>query len=208
MSLFVLQSGAPGWLASDRLVYAPEELDALLGAVQTAELLARRLEGEQEREQLAVQEAIDQARQQGRDQGRHEAAQELSTAISHLTSAYEAQAAVQRNQVASTALDIIRRIAPRIATADWIAALAAEAAQELIDAPRRVLRVHPDQIDGVNYRLQAKGVSVFDTVLADDSLASDEAEIDTGPGSVKIDLRTQLDEIARGLGDTIGTGTS
>jgi len=109
--------------------------------------------------------------------------------------AHEREITKQRNACASLAVDIVRKIADKVAPEDWLYATASAAAVELIEKGDLVLRVHSS---GYNEMLkQVKADNVFDRVVADESLDPQSCYIDTQYGSIDVNLETQLQQVLR-----------
>lgn len=194
MSLLTLFRSERGFVATDRLVFAPEELDG----VQSSAELAAHLDGLLTRESDRIDQATEQARAAGeaagREQGLAAAAKEVADQLQGFDQKHRKAVDDMRAETTSLALEIVRRIAADVAPADWLAAQAARASEELLEHAPLVLRVHPDQASSVRDALQAKS-SAFDDVVADDTLAIDACTIESRVGRVDASLSSQLQRL-------------
>ena len=101
----------------------------------------------------------------------------------------------QRADLARLALEVVRRIAADLGSAEMVAALADRAAAAVAPDPAPVVRVHADAVAATRARLDPRV-----TVEADASLAPTECVIATPLGEVRAGLETQLAALARAWG--------
>lgn len=214
MGVTTLFSDGESWVASTRLVYTATERDALASVAEQAarlgELLATR--------EATLERAREEARREGIEHGRREgverAAVDLGESLSAWRDAAAAERRRQREAVVELALGVVRRVVGEFAPAERLAALARVAAEELLEEPRLVLRVHPERRAELAERLRPRddvaasdGVhpsgrrraTPFDEIVGDETLAVDGALIETSGGHIAIDLETQLDAIGERL---------
>ena len=199
MSLVTLHADERGWLGSGRLVFGADEAVALDEAIAMARHLGELARERDARLAEATARGVEEGRARGLELGRREASARIAEALDALAASQREAVERQREAVLSLALEVVRRVAPSIPRERWLVALAREAAADLAVSPRRVLRVHPDAVAAVEAGLREAGDVAFDAVRPDASLGPDEAEIDTGAGSLRIDLEAQLHEIGRAL---------
>ena len=197
MTLATLFTDEAGWLGADRLVFGADEVAELADCVAQAAHLSRLVTSREAELERAREEARAEARLEGLAEGRREAAAALGEALARLDDDAAEASRRARDGATDLALAVVRRIAAGVAPEERLVALAREAARELVEEPRRRLRVHPSCRAAVAARLEAGGPHGLDEIVDDDALEADEAFIDTGRGSVAIDLDTQLQEIAR-----------
>ena len=104
------------------------------------------------------------------------------------------------------ALQVARKLVGELDGAERLAALAHEAAREMLPAPRLSVRVHPERSDAVRAQLQrmaARGdgetAATFE-VVTDDGCAPDDCRIDSELGSADASLDQQLARLAHAWG--------
>lgn len=224
MQLVTLVSGDGVDVASGSLVIAADDTGALRTVVESASALQAMQRDAGDRLSAAETEAQERGYQAGLAQARAEAEAALALQRLEQSDAHARLIDAQRDETATLALQIVRKIAERLAPADVLAALADTAAREcLADSPRSI-RVHPDQVIAVRERLAALRRSSDDlsgqhsadradtiassavpvSVIADESLTECECLLDTADGSLQVDLDTQLAAIGTWWAGTPG----
>lgn len=193
MSLISLFSDERGFLATDQLVYTPEEMHRLKDALGMASELSAAIDDQNALNESAKTAGFTSGYEQGKKAAIAEHAAEFQQTVLGLQQAYQRDVAVQKEACASLAIDIVRKIAGQIAPADWLYAEAATAAAELVDQTGLVLRVHSSQFESVNERVASSGV--FERVIADESVAPDACSIDTHYGKIDVDIETQIEQV-------------
>ena len=195
MALLTLYHAGDVTLASDRVVYSPEELAHVGSMAEEAAALGRLRESERERIDAAERAAREAGHERGRAEG-YEAALE-HIAVKLVALAKEAGEARERlrSQGAELALGIVRKIARDLGPADTVAALAASAARQLAPHEPVVLRVHPDLETDVRERLAVIGGPTVGEaeVAADPGLGPGDCTLETEFGQVRAGLELQLE---------------
>ena len=195
MSLLTLSSDASGWLASGRLVYGADEIETLGGAVDALERLGELVRSREAAVREARREGFERGQREGRADGEGAAAEASAAALAALEARYRDEVERQRADCADLALEIVRRVAGEIAPAEWLHALAARAAEELVERAPLTLRVHPERADAVRERVRADAPTPIAEVLGDEELAPGGCVLESRFGKVDVDLDTQLERI-------------
>ena len=201
MSFLALHSSRQTSLATDRLWLSADELSAC----EDARVLLQRLEllvARREAEQAAARE---QAVAEGRDQGRREA---LAQEAARLWDAWDAAARsaqvdlhTLRGALVALSLQVVQRIATELGPAAVMAAIAEQAARELLPDSATIVRVHPDVAAAVRERIGAlPGVL---EVRADASLGRCDCALSTPAGQRLAGLPAQLDRLAAVWRDSV-----
>ncbi len=204
MTFISLFSSKQGFVASDQHVFAPHELTPLKQVVEQAALLDQRLAKQTENEQQALEAALEQGRLEGLAQGRAEAAIQIASQIQNLHDQQSQAIVAVRSSCAELAVDIVRKIAGNVDSAQWLVAQAHQAADDVLDQPTLKLRVHSSHVDAVRKLLAEGGPSRIHSVLADDALSEKACILDSDSGQIDISLDTQLDSILRVFADAPG----
>lgn len=148
----------------------------------------------------AAREGFDRGQAEGREQARREESQKLGASIRRILDEVDRH----RNRLAMEAeRDVVRlalAIAEKIVKAE-IKRGTAVAENNLRAALRRAVRGHGLEIrlhpeDAARLRATAEAGA---TILADPSVSPGGCVVRSGAGSVDLDIRTQLDEIEKGL---------
>jgi flagellar biosynthesis/type III secretory pathway protein FliH len=204
MSFLLWQKGQIG-VASGRQVFRANEVPLL----QDASALVARLQALWSSEDERVQTALDGARQQGLSEGTRLAQRELEAALNTQLAllARDAEAARDREQreVGALALEVVRKLLGALPEAERLAALAQQAARELLPARTWRLAVHPAAVDALRDRLarldpdERSGLAQA-VVGADPSLPDGDCRLDTDLGSARAGLDEQLTRLAAAWG--------
>lgn len=203
MTLLALFADERGWLASERRVYGPDEVDALDDAIEMTAALSARLATREREVREACQAGFAAGQEEGRAAGLAEGRARTAEALLALERAAAAERRRLRETAASLALEIVRGVAADVAPADWLAAQARAAAGDLVDERGATLRVRPERATDVAARLAARGEPRL-RVLADDSLPDGGCRLETAAGHVDVDLETQLARLAERLAEVDG----
>jgi len=206
MSFLLWQRESGVAIASARLVLRAGEVPALRDAQQLrAELDTLRRE-QQARVQAARDAAHAEGLAAGLKEGRALARDEIAATLAALTATAAQHEAQRRADVAALALQVARKLVGELDGAERLAALAHEAAREMLPAPRLSVRVHPERSDAVRAQLQrvaARGdgetAATFE-VVADDGCAPEDCRIDSELGSADASLDQQLARLAHAWG--------
>ncbi len=176
---------------------------------------ARALVEECERlaEHLRQQEKqiLEAARERGFEEGRKEGVANCSERLAQV----EAQAAQYvrslDEKVVRLAVDIVRKIAPRLGAQAIVAELADQALKEVRVERFLIARVHPDRHASVVRQLeafkQAYPTIDFVDVLTDPQLDPFACVLESEAGVVRADLNVQLDAIERAMRQTVAERT-
>lgn len=205
MSFLLWQRESSVAIASARLVLRAGEVPALRDAQQ----LRDELEGLRREQQARVQAACDAAHAEGLAAGLHEgraqARDEIAATLAALASTAARHEAQRRADVAALSLQVARKLLGELGDGERLAALAREAARDMLPAPRLTVRVHPERSDAVRAHLQRLAGRDSDSsmtfeVVADDGCAPDDCRIDTELGSADASLDQQLARLAQAWG--------
>jgi len=202
VSFLTLYSDDHTWLATDQRVYAADEIKQVSTAAEQAEALTELVAIKQWLCVEAAEEAKAAGYEAGQQQAQQEMQEKLATALTELHAQHEKEVQQLRDTCASLGIDIVRKIAANVAPANWLYALATQAATELVEQPSVVLRVHPTQLASVQELYNNATQTRFNDVVADETLAEDGCVLETPLGTVDIDLDTQLATIHHLLTDS------
>jgi flagellar biosynthesis/type III secretory pathway protein FliH len=204
MSFLLWQRGQLG-IGSGRQVFRAAEVPLL----QDASALVARLETLWQEEAGRVEAAADTARQQGWAEGgeRARAAAEagLAEQLARLAQQAEAVRAETRQEVAALALQVVRKLLGGLPEPERQAALALQAARELLPARTWRLAVHPRSAPALRERLARLGANdggllAQAEVAEDEAVAPGDCRLDTEFGSARAGLEAQLDRLAAAWG--------
>jgi len=191
MTLLSLFRGDHGLLASERLVFGAEEIEALHDAIAMSERLEQRLHAEDDRLVQAFEEASERGYAAGLVAGTVAAEARVTEQLESLLDEQRRAIGNQREQCSFIALEIVRRLAGGVADGDWLVGQALRAAEELVEQAPLTLHVHPERVDAVRLALEGHGTRI-DSVLADDALGLDGCVLESRIGRVDASLETQL----------------
>lgn len=143
--------------------------------------------------------AADAARAEGFAAGHAEGlaagAEAVVAKLLGLAKADAARADAQRGDLARLGLEVVRRIAADLGSADMVAALAEKAASTIAPDAAVTIRVPPAAVAQVRARLGDRA-----TVEPDETLAANDCVLSTSLGDVHAGLETQLTQLARQWG--------
>jgi flagellar biosynthesis/type III secretory pathway protein FliH len=204
MSFLLWQRGQLG-VGSGRQVFRAAEVPLL----QDASGLVARLEALWQAETSRIESAEQAARQQGWDQGgeraRAEAEAGLADALARLSREAESVRDQARQEVATLALQVVRKLLGHLPEPERQAALALQAARELLPARTWRLAVHPQCAPALRERLgqltaQERAALAQAEVSEDDAVAPGDCRLDTEFGSARAGLDAQLERLAAAWG--------
>lgn len=205
MSFLLWQREAGVAIASARLVLRADEVPALRDAQQLRDDLDALRREQHSRVQAACASAHAEGLAAGLQEGRAQARDEIAATLAGLAATAAQHEARRRADVAALALQVARKLLGEIDDAQRLAALAREAAREMLPAPRLTLRVHPQRAAAVREQLQRMGArdnGPAYEVLADDGCALDDCRLDSDLGSADASLDQQLARLAQAWGVT------
>jgi len=205
MSFLLWQRESGVAIASARLVLRAGEVPALRDANQLRDELDSLRRDQQARVQAACHAAHAEGLAAGLQEGRSQARDEIAATLAALATTAAQHESQRRADVAALALQVARKLLGELDAAERLAALAREAAREMLPAPRLTVRVHPQRCDAVRAQLQRMaardaGSMVTFEVLADDGCLPDDCRIDTELGSADATLDQQLARLAQAWG--------
>ncbi|HTT11058.1 MAG TPA: FliH/SctL family protein [Burkholderiaceae bacterium] len=192
--------------AGSRVVLRAAEVPLLADA----HLLRDRLEqlGDEEARRIAA--AAEDARVkgyvQGREEGALEAREELAATLTEFAGRGEAERMRVRDEIATLALQVVRKLLGQLPAEGVLAALAETAAREMLPTQTLTLIVHPDQCDAVRARLAASAAAPADAptprfdVQPDPDCRPGVCRIETEHGTVDASLEAQLARLAKAWG--------
>lgn len=193
MSLVSLFSDERGFLATDQLVYGADDIHRIQDAAKMAAQLSAAIHDQDQINKTAQSTGFDAGYEQGSQQAATEHAKIYEQTLINLHHAYQRDVAAQQKACATLAVDVVRKIAGQVAPADWLYAEASTAAAELVDQTGLVLRVHSSQLANVSERFANS--TIFERVVADETVEPDACSIDTRYGKIDVDLETQIDRV-------------
>lgn len=177
--------------------------------LQDASALVARLQALWQAESGRIEAAEESARRRGRAEGEERARVSAEAALAERLAALAHQAEAARDearqQVAALALQVVRKLLGGLPLAESQAALALQAARELLPARVWRLAVHPDAAPALRERVarlgpEERAALAGGEVVEDASLAPDDCRLDTEFGSARAGLEAQLDRLAAAWG--------
>lgn len=183
MSYLLLASAPSSVLLTDDPILRREDVARLNEA---AEIVA----GLEAHRQAARDAATTEGFAQGHAEGAAKAARETAETLAAVHDALQAERARLRASSADLALDIVRRIAAGLAPDEVLAALAEQAARDLLPEEPIGVRVAPDAVGAVSRRLWPIGARI--EVQGDPDLAIGDCVLDTPSGRTHAGLEVQL----------------
>lgn len=181
-------------LATQKLVYEPDEIDSLSNVIDQANRLEDLYSQEIEKIESATREGYDSGYEKGQAEGYEAALEHIAVKLVVLAKEANAAREALEENAGSLAIKIVEKIASDIGPRETIAALAKSAAAEMLPREPVVLRVHPDKHDYMtNHVLDSAGESSrIIEVISDPALAVNDCVLETEFGQIKADLKTQL----------------
>lgn len=201
MTFVTLFSNEHGFIASDQIVFAPNELKPLANVIEQAQLLDQRLAEQANHEHKVLADAREQGRVEGLAQGRSDAHIQVATLCRELNAQHTQTVEQVRSSCAELAVDMVRKIAGNVDSAHWLLAQAEQAAEDVLDQPIITLRVHTSQAQAVRALMDESVQSRIHSVVADDALTEQACILDTGHGQIDVGLETQLHSILKVFDD-------
>lgn len=196
-------------LIADDPVIDAQDIQAFSSAAEQAQSLNTLYAQAQTRMAMAEQQSHERGFEQGRNEGRKLADEALAEKALAMVAAFDQERDEWRRKAMADALNIVRRIASSIGTADTLTALALDAAAELMPNDSIVLEVHSDVLEAVKARiahLLEAGTNEIEqsrlqvmAVRSDDAVAPDQVVLRAGPAMLIAGLETQLSAIERQL---------
>jgi flagellar assembly protein FliH len=183
MSYLLLASAPSSVLLTDDPILRREDVARL---TEAAEIVA----GLEAHRQAAREAATAEGFTQGHAEGAAKAARETAETLSSVHTALQAERARLRASSATLALDIVRRIAAGLAPDEVLAALAEQAARDLLPEEPIGVRVAPDAVGAVSRRLWPIGARI--EVHGDPDLPVGDCVLDTPSGRTHAGLDVQL----------------
>ena len=194
MTFLALHASRQTSLATDRLWLSADDISAC----QDARALLQRLEQLVATREAELTAARASAVAEGRTEGRREA---LAQEAARLWDAWDSAArsaqvdlATLREALVALSLQVVQRIASELGPQAVMAAIAEQAARELLPDSAAVIRVHPDVAAAVRERIGAlPGVL---EVRADATLGRCDCALETPAGQRLAGLPAQLERLA------------
>jgi type III secretion protein L len=147
-----------------------------------------------ERAAEAMERAYAEGLEQGRADGRAAGEGEMRTELFRLAVRAREEAEQRREEIATLALEVVRRIAGAIGDEDMVSLLAQREVAALVPDTAATVRVPPAALDTVSQRLAERPGIV---VEADPALSGADCVIETALGRTHAGLETQLAQLER-----------
>jgi type III secretion protein L len=183
MSYLLLASAPSATLLTDDPIVRREDVAHLSAAAEVVAQLESHRQGARE---TAAAEGF----ARGHAEGTAKAARDTAQTLAGVHAALQAERARLRASAAALALDIARRIAAGLAADEVIAALAEQAARDLLPEEPIGIRVVPEAVGAVRRRLWPIGARI--EVQGDADLAPGDCVLDTPSGRTHAGLEVQL----------------
>jgi len=183
MSYLLLAAAPSSVLLTDDPILRREDVAHL---AQATEIVA----GLEAHRQAAREAAIADGFAQGHAAGLAKAARETAETLAGVHNALQAERTRLRASSAALALDIVRRIAAGLAPEEVLAALAEQAARDLLPEEPIGVRVAPGAVGAVSRRLWPIGARI--EVQGDPDLPEGDCVLDTPSGRTHAGLEVQL----------------
>jgi len=188
---------------SSRLVLGASEVPLFADAQKLRDRLEKLTDEQAQHIAAAAEEARVRGYVEGREQGAIDARDEAAATLVELKQAAARDHEQLRGDIAGLALQVVRKLLGQLPADGVLAALAENAAREMLPTQTLTLFVHPDQCDAVRARLSADAVTPdaprFD-VQPDPDRDTDTCRIETEHGSVDASLEAQLSRLANAWG--------
>lgn len=196
MSFLLWQRDQPAAIGSTRVVFRASEVPLLADAHALCERLNTEHAAAADRIATAANVAREAAYAKGYAEGREEGRDSIAETLTALHQKVSRERETLRANVASLALEVVRKIAGALDAGGVIAALAANAARDLVPAAALTLLVHASRVDAVRAHLAAIAPDLHCDVRGDANVAIDACCLATEHGSIDASLGAQLDRIA------------
>ena len=202
MTLVTVVNTARVTIATDELIVPSEQVHSLSGAIETARALTTLHEQESARVRAAEHAARERGQRDGFAEGRAAAAAEFAEQLAALQERTEREREAVRRRMTENALGVVRRIAATLGEERTLAALAIEAARDIVPIAGLTVQVRPEMLEAVRERLrESRGESAFAAALAveaDESLEAGQCRLRGADGlAVLAGLETQLRNLER-----------
>lgn len=186
MSYLLLHAGRLTTLLAEDPIVPARDVGALVDTTQLLET-AERIRSEE------AEQGRNEGHAQGLAEGRATAEAELRAELFRLAVRDAGERQKLREDVATLAIEVVRRIAGALGPETVVAALAERAVAELVPDTVATMRVAPANVDAVSERLaKLPGIRVS----PDAELGADDCIVETALGRVHAGLETQLAAIA------------
>jgi len=183
MSYLLLAAAPSAVLLTDDPILRREDVAHLDAAAEVvANLDAHR--------RAAREAAVAEGFAEGHAEGTAKAAREVAQTLAEVHAALQGERARLRAAAAALALDIVRRIAAGLAADELLAALAEQAARDLLPEEPIGVRVVPEAVGAVRRRLWPLGAQI--EVQGDPDLGAEDCVLDTPSGRTHAGLEVQL----------------
>jgi len=192
--------------ASPRVVMRASEVPLLADAQALRDRMEQVNDEEAQRVSAATEEARVRGYVQGREEGERAAQEELAETVVELTQAAAGERERLRSEIATLALEVVRKLMAQMPADPVLVALAETAARDMLPTQTMTLIVHPERCDAVRERLarttsaDGDGPAPRFEVRGDPACALDTCVIETEHGSVDASLEAQLERLARAWG--------
>lgn len=194
MTYLLLHQGLAATLLTDDDIVPAKDVPALRQSLDVLEEAERRLGAAEEQAAAVGERAQAEGLAEGLRRGEEKAAAEVARRLFDLEVESVRHRAVQRDEAAKLAVEIVRRIAGDLGAEAMIAALAEKAASELAPDTPAIVRVAPGARERVSTRLERFGQL---TVVGDPMLDELDCVVETSAGVIRAGLNTQLEAIER-----------
>lgn len=194
MSLVTIVNNEMSTLATDKLVYGPDEFNSLCTVLEHAAALKDLLDSETIRISAAEKSGYDNGYESGSSEGREEALKHIAIKLVQLSKAADLERKELRDSAGVIAITIVQKIANSLGPVESITALAQSAAAELVSRESVALRVHPKHADAVSKKFHSLKDSSCQPIetISDSELSENDCILETEYGQIKADLATQL----------------
>jgi type III secretion system HrpE/YscL family protein len=194
--------------AASRVVLRAAEVPLLADAQALRDRLETLCVEREQRVAAAAEEARVKGYVDGREEGAREARDEIAATLVALATAATEERARVRAEIASLALQVVRKVLGQLPAENVLGALAETAAREMLPTGTLTLFVHPQRCEGVRAQLSASIAASVDgsaprfDVQPDSDCAPDTCRIETEHGTVDASLDAQLRRLADAWGVT------
>lgn len=191
MSLITFINNEKLTIATDKLVYEPDEIRSVHNVVGQAAALMDVLKNEKDMLEDSFQTGYDRGFEKGQTEGYDAALEHIAVKLVVLAKeAHEARLELE-NKAGVLATKIVEKIATDLGPRKTIAALAKSAASNLVPREPVILRVHPDNTAFVSDEVSPSSTHIVE-VMPDPSLSETDCVLETEFGRIKADMNTQL----------------
>jgi type III secretion protein L len=200
MSWHLVSRGRTRSLYAGDPVIRREDIAAARTGLELLAAIEREAEAEMARARDLAADAEEEGRERGYRDGRRAAEAECARMLLDMEKAAARSRAELRARTVTLAMEVVRRIAGRLGEDAAVAAMAEQAAAELVPEGPVTLRVHPARLAAVRSRLAAHADRI--SVEADEDLAETGCTLQSSWGRIDAGLETQLETLAAALEET------